>query len=204
MMRYLQAQCVPSLFRALHNDADFVASICASEFSPAFLMQYLALVPTCFVSMEVVLGVVVGRSEDLIFSSQLNHIIRLEQLCSVMDRVTPEAVVLTSAELQILKLIVEELLARLGMYASSLPVDEYCGGRFVATAHRIFMVIPCGAVRDQHVMIAANAYAAGSLEWCCMMRKVASILSNTQNFCETCLYQAWLQQWERYAARGHV
>ena len=67
-MRYLQAQCVPSLFRALHSDADFVASICASEFSPAFLMQYLALVPTCFVSMEVVLGVVVGRSEDLIFS----------------------------------------------------------------------------------------------------------------------------------------
>ena len=49
----------------------------------------IALVPTCFVSMEVVLGVVVGR---LI----LLALIRLEQLCSVMDRVTPEAVVLTT------------------------------------------------------------------------------------------------------------
>ena len=105
-------------------------------------------------------------------------------------------------QLQILKLIVEELLARLGMYASSLPIDEYCGGRFVATAHRIFMVIPCGAVRDQHVMIAANAYAAGSLEWCCMMQggidpvQHAELLRN--------LLGRRLQQWERYAARGHT
>ena len=197
MMRYLSVQCVPSLFRALHSDVDFVASICASEFSSTFLMKYLAIVPSSCVSMRALLCVV-NRFDYIILFSPLVHISRLEELSMVIDRSKPDHVVLASAELDILKLIVEEFLARLGMYASSLPVDEYDGGRFVATAHRIFMAIPSDVVLGQHLTITGNAYSAGSYEWCCMMRKVASILSNTQNFCETCLYQAWLEQWDRY------
>ena len=203
-MRYLSESCVPSLFRTLHSDADFVASICTSRFSSGFLMEYLALVPACGVSMQALLCAV-GNSEDMMFCSQLNHIHRLQDLCSVIDRATPDHVVLDSEELDVLKLMVEELLSRLGMYASSLPVDEYNGGRFIATAHSIFMAIPCGVVRAQHVMITANAYSAGSREWCFMMRKVARILSHTQHHCDTGLYQAWLDQWTRWhIARGHA
>ena len=201
-MRYLSQNCVPSLFRALHSDADFVASICASDYGYAFLMEYLAMVPAGCVSMRAIFCVV-SKFDVLLFFSSLTHICRLEDVCKLIDHAKPKKL-LVRAELDVLRLLVEELLFRLGMYSSALPMYEDDARCFVATAERIFMAIPCDVVLGRHLQIAANTYTPGlDDEWCCIMRKVASILCQTPNYCETCLYQAWSEQWDRYAARNH-
>jgi hypothetical protein len=196
--RYLSAETAPSsLFRTLHSDADFVACVCASSYSRHLVVGYLQGVPSSGVSMTALLSLVFKADEVVDAYPAFNYLSALEALTRVLDR-HDEAVIIPSAEeLRVLEMVVEDILCRLGVYTCSLPLQEYEGGRVLVSAWRLFLAIPCDALRGRHLTLTADAYCAGSREWRCIMRKVAGILSERQYCSETCLHRAWRHQWAR-------
>lgn len=206
IMRYLRVEEMPSLFGALHRDATFVEALCASGYTRHFVVRFLRAVPSSGLSMCAVLSAAFGAASvaDTCFEQiqqdqchvAFKCIDSLEAMRSVMDR-EGEAVVITTQELDVLQMVVEDALSRLGIYSCSQPIHEYERGNIFVTASRTFMAIPCETLYGRHLRALGAAYYAGSPEWRCMMRKVARVLSRRQSDVQACLHQAWNYEWTR-------
>ena len=208
VMRYLRVKEMPSLLGALHRDAKFVEAICVSGYTRGYVVRFLRDVPSSGLSVRAVLSVAfeaatnhIHRDQYCLESDASNCIKSLEAMQSVLDR-EGEAVVFTPQDSDVLRMVVEDALSRLGIYSCSLPMNGYervggQGGRPFVTASRTFMAIPCETLRGRHLRALGAVYYAGSPEWRQMMRKVARVLSRRQSDVQTCLHQAWNYEWTR-------
>tara|TARA_Y100000389_G_C17415616_1_gene493511 strand:- start:298 stop:987 length:690 start_codon:yes stop_codon:yes gene_type:complete len=185
------------LFNILHNDKIFVQNLLKLSFGRHILDRYIILLPPNILTLDIIISVLCIQSCD---TKYLNNIYNILDNLKLIKQLEDKIYLQNENNLQILNLIIEEYLTRIGIYTGSgLPRYKYVSHiihKSFITAEYIFHLIPSFLLQGHHLKILCNCYDYGSKEWIKIMQRAVNIMHICQENCKY-LYHEWNKQWLR-------